>query len=115
MSDFAQLTFDRIKEQYSDIDVGAGALYAVIAEHIICGASEVPLRIAEAAMRINSQADPFIVDDVTTNTDVFLEVFRRAIFQPPAEEASAEEQRLLRQRVVAAATYLTNFRMALLP
>lgn len=114
MSDFAQITFTRIKEQYEDIDVGSGALYAVIAEHLSQGFVELPLRIAEAAMNINSQSDPFIVDDVTTNTEVFLEVFRRAMFQPLGAAPNDEDRETSRKLAVGAATYLSNFRMHLL-
>lgn len=111
MSDFAEVTFNRIKEQYADIDVGAGAIYAVIAEHLGYGAVEFPQQIALAAMHIFSPADDFIIDDETSNTDVFLEVFRRVMFQPLTDDATAEDRELHRQQVIGAATYLGNFRV----
>ena len=114
MSDFAEVTFTRIKEQYANIDVGAGALFAVIAEHIGQQQLEFPYLIAEAAMRIFSPADDFIIDDETSNTDVFLEVFRRVVFQPLDADATDEERELHRIQVVGAATYLGNFRVNIL-
>jgi len=70
------------------------------------------LEIADEAARIYSEGDSFIEEGVTTNTDVFLEVFRRVLFTPePKDKATLE---VWRQQIVTSASYLGNIRMYLL-
>lgn len=108
MSDFGTVTFDRIKEQYADVDVGANALYAVIAQLIQEGYEDTALDLAMEASRIYTAGDSFIEDDVTSHTDVFLEVFRRTLFVPEPALADREDWRL---QITSTASYLGNFRM----
>lgn len=112
MSDFASVTFERIKEQYANVDVGAGALYAIIVQQIDDDNPEVARDLALEAARIYSDSDPFIVEGETTFTDVFLEVFRRALLIPMPEDMDNEQGRALwRGQITSTATLLSNFRV----
>lgn len=112
MSDFGTVTFDRVKQQYADIDVGASALYTVIAQCIQENDPATALEIALEASRIHTVGDTYIVDDVTTNTDVFLEVFRRVLFTPEPEDKTRMDA--WRLQITSAAAYLGNVRMYIL-
>ena len=109
MTDFAEETFNRVRQEYAEVDVGPGALFAVIADHLMRGQSEFPLIVALQSMDIFSPGDQFIDEEHTTHTDVFLEVFRRSAFMPLPAQASEEERTIWRRRVVGAASYLSNF------
>lgn len=112
MSDFASVTFERIKEQYADVDVGAGALYAVIVQQIDDDNPEVARDLSLEAARIHSNSDSFIVEGETTATDVFLEVFRRTLFVPlPAGMDDEQGRALWRGQITSTATLLSNFRV----
>lgn len=108
MPDFGTVTFDRIKEQYADVDVGANALYAVIAQLLQGDDPDTALVLALEASRIYTAGDSFITDDVTSNTEVFLEVFRRSLFTPEPALADRDAWRL---QITSTASYLGNFRM----
>lgn len=109
MSTFAEQTFERITAQYADADVGASALYGVIASLIRQGHNETACAIATESYIIHRDDDSFIVEDQTTFTQVFLEVFKRVFFTH-REGMTAEE---LRQNVLLGGGILTDVAMQL--
>lgn len=104
MTTFAQESFERAQQRYQDVDVGAGALYGLIGSLINDELFDTAQAISIAAYRIHQPDDQFIVEEVTTYTEVFLEVFRRVFFSELEGESTDEA----RHRALVGANILSD-------
>lgn len=109
MTDFITQAFDRVRAQYEHIDVGAGAIFDLIAHQIYNGGTSAAMRIAQEAAMLYASDDHFIVEGETTNNDVLFEVFRRACYVPGEDADSLT----FRQRVIETSGYLSHYALHL--
>lgn len=101
MSSFAKQTFDRLQDLYNGMeDFGPAPLFIAIAELTRQGQDGLVFGLAVEASNIHG-VETFIVEGETTNNQVFLECFRRVVFDT--------EMGLENTAIASVATYLTDF------
>jgi hypothetical protein len=110
MSDFATQTFERLARMANDMgEFGPAPLYAAIGHLLEDDQPDLAYACLAEAASIHGDEE-FIVEGVTTNNEVFMEIFRRVSFTPPTPaEFQADNGALYRKLVIYMANFLTGF------